>query len=116
MEITLDKYIDTLYKQALTNFRDKLEMHYISAKCFGGKTINKELADESIEKYSKKRGYILNSILGKPVWTKGFVAVHVKDCKIEIWHDIPRTKTKPMYINESVLSGLPLFLNYMESI
>jgi hypothetical protein len=116
--------IDNLYKQALNNFHEKLEMHYIHA--VSKLSLNKEalknkrkilytnkLDAELIEKYLKVRGYVLNLVLGEPIFTKGFVCVQIHENNIEVWIDKIKNP-KPVFVNESYLTGLPLTLNYME--
>jgi hypothetical protein len=46
---------------------------------------------------------------------KDFTCVFVNKNVIEVWHD--KTKNnKSVFINESLLTGLPITLNYMERI
>ena len=116
--------IDLLYKQALNNFHEKLEMHYIHAvsKLNLDKVILKhkrkliftdKLDEKLIENYLKTKGYVLNVVLGEPIWVKGFVCVQIHNKSVEVWID--RIKNpKSVFINESYLTGLPLTLNYME--
>lgn len=115
---------DNLYKQALNNFHEKLEMHYIHA--VSKLSLDKEtlkhkrkilytnkLDTELIEKYLKVKGYVLNVVLGEPVFTKGFVCVQIHKNNIEVWIDKIKSP-KSVFVNESYLTGLPLTLNYME--
>ena len=113
--MSLSAYIESLYHNAINSFHDKLEMHYIHAVSHINKQSNKDLSKELIESWLKKRGYALNYIMKKPVMTKGFVVVSLQDGFIEVWHDIPKRQSS-VFIKESVLTGLPITLNYMERI
>jgi hypothetical protein len=119
---TLSQYIDGLYNQALCNYHEKLEMHYIHAvsslsldKKFlehGVYVFTNKLNEPLVESFLKKKGYVLNVVLGKTIWTKGFVCVEIHENSIEVWIDIKNAKS--VFVNESYLTGLPLTLNYME--
>ena len=116
--------IDYLYNTALNSFHEKLEMHYIHAvsklslnqdllKYQQKVVFTDKLDDKLIEKFLHKRGYVLNVVLGYPVWVKGFVCVRLHAKVIEVWIDKQR-KPKSVFIYQSYLTGLPLTLNYME--
>jgi hypothetical protein len=115
--------IETLFKKAQERIDDHIEMLYISALSKGRKSnkdIDKSLNNTLIEKYLKRRGYIENVVLGNVIFTKGFVCVKIHTVKnetdhIEIWCDI-LNKGKSQYIHQSLLTGLPVALNYFERI
>lgn len=113
--MSLSAYIESLYHNAMNSFHDKLEMHYIHAVSQINKQSNKNLSKDLIESFLKKRGYTLNYIMKKPVMTKGFVVVNIQDEFVEVWHDVPK-KQDSVFIKESMLTGLPITLNYMERI
>jgi|688.fasta_scaffold789533_2 hypothetical protein len=115
MQISLDSYIEMLYQNALYNFKEHVEMLYIQAKSKVSEECEKEIDEKSIEDWLKKRGYTMNYVLGKRVMVKDFTCVFVEGNVVEIWHDkIPNNKS--VFINESLLTGLPITLNYMERI
>lgn len=96
----LNEYIQTLHICALSKSLQETD-----------KKITKDLIDN----FLKKRGYTLNYMLGKVVMTKGFTCVCVRDDSVEIWHD-KTNNNKSIFINHSLLTGLPIVLNYMERI
>jgi hypothetical protein len=98
-------------KQKLKDYIDMLCIIEISkGKTETDKTINKTL----IESYLKSKGYTANFILRKPVMVKAFTCVYIHDNCVEVWHDIPNSKSQ--FINNSLLTGLPITLNYMEKL
>jgi len=114
----LDDYIDYLYKQAIKNVNEYIEMRYIqinSKFLVNDNDLNKEINDKLIEDYLKKRGYTMNYILQKRVMVKDFTCVFVKDNYIEIWHD-KINNNKSVFITENYLTNLPITLSYMENI
>jgi len=113
--MTLNTYIETLYKKAIFDFNEYVEMLYIQAKSKVSKEIEKLIDEKLIEDYLKKRGYIMNYVLGKRVMVKDFTCVFIKDNYVEVWHD-KSNNNKSVFINESLLTGLPIILNYMERI
>lgn len=113
--LTLDSYIETLYQNALHNFKEHVEMLYIQAKSKVSKESVKEIDEKMIEDYLKKRGYTMNYVLGKRVMTKDFTCVFVDKNIVEVWHDKVQNN-KSIFVNESLLTGLPITLNYMERI
>lgn len=119
MKWDCDGKIDLLFLEAKEKIRNHIEMLYIQAmsKSFLNQTndtvkiINEKLIDE----YLKKRGYTMNYILNKKVMVKGFTCISVKNNYIEVWHD-KTNNDKSVFISESLLTGLPITLNYMERI
>ena len=115
--------IETLFKEAQRKIDDHIEMLYISALSKVrkvNKDIDKSLTNTLIEKYLKRRGYVENVILGSVIFTKGFVCIkiHTQNNElnfVEIWSDVPN-KGKSHYIHQSLLTGLPILLNYFERI
>lgn len=113
--MSLDAYIESLYQKALYNFKEHVEMLYIQAKSKVSKESVKEIDEKLIEDYLKKRGYTMNYILGKRVMVKDFTCVFVAGNIVEVWHDKSQNN-KSVFVNESLLTGLPITLNYMERI
>ena len=113
-----NKYIDSITKKALKNNEDFIDMLMIQAKskCLPDsksdldKTIDKKL----IETFLKKRGYTMNYVLGRSVMVRGFVCVFNGGDYIEVFHDLRNSKS--VFVKESLLTGLPLTLEYMERI
>lgn len=114
-----DNEIHKMITQAKNELNDHIEMLYIQAMsklCSEMKRdTNKELDNELIEIFLKKRGYTMNYVSGKTVMVKGFTCVYVKDDYVEVWHD-KTNNNKSVFVNESLLTGLPITLNYMERI
>jgi hypothetical protein len=94
-------HIEMLYIQSISSI-EAIETEII---------INEKLIDN----YLKKRGYTMNYLLGEKVMCNGFVVVRNLGNKIEVWHDL-HGKTKSCFVNESLLTGLPIALKYMERI
>ena len=113
--VSSNSYIEILYKNALQNLKDHIEMLYIQAKSKVSKESVKEIDEKLIDEYLKKRGYTMNYILGKRIMVKDFTCVFVDENVIEIWHD-KTPNNKSVFVNESLLTGLPITLNYMERI
>ena len=113
--MSLDTYIESLYQKALHNVKEHVEMIYIQAKSKVSKESVKEIDEKLIEDYLKKRGYTMNYILGKRVMVKDFTCVFVAGNIVEVWHDKSQNN-KSVFVNESLLTGLPITLNYMERI
>lgn len=67
-----------------------------------------------LEDYLKSKGYLQDRILNRHCFIKGFVCVLITDSFIEIWHDLPNSKS--LFITMSQLTGLPIALEYMEKI
>lgn len=113
--INLNTYIETLYQKAVHDFRENLEMFFIQSKSKISNDTAKEIDEKLIEDYLKKRGYTINYILGKRVMVKGFTCVFIDKHFIEVWHDKVKNN-KSVFVKESLLTGLPITLNYMERI
>jgi len=111
----LNDYINMLYQNALYDFNQHVEMLYIQAKSHISEESVKEINEKLIETYLKKQGYTMNYLLGKSIMVKGFTCVFVNKNTVEVWHDTP-TKNKSVFVNESLLTGLPITLKYMEKI
>tara|TARA_R110000823_G_C15544401_1_gene458526 strand:- start:14 stop:373 length:360 start_codon:yes stop_codon:yes gene_type:complete len=114
-----DNKIDQMFKEAKRDVNDYIQMLYIQAlsKVFS-KTENdtyKIIDSKLIEDFLKKRGYTMNYVSGKMVMVKDFTCVYVQDDYVEVWHD-KTNNDKSVFINESLLTGLPITLNYMERI
>ena len=104
-----------MFKAAERRIDDHIEMLYIQAVSKLSNGIKKEISVPLMNDYLKKRGYTMNYVLGKVVMMKGFTLVHVQDDYVEIWHD-KANNNKSVFVNESLLTGLPITLNYMERI
>ena len=121
MENTILKqgWIDDLCQKTLSNINDFIEMLYIQGKSkanlIGIPDTKKIIDDKLIEDYLKKRGYTMNYVLGKRVMIKDFTCVFVGENYAEVWHDKTNSKAS-VYVSESLLTGLPITLNYMERI
>ena len=97
-ENKLDEYIEMLHIQALSQLSNETI-----------KVVDKKL----IEIFLKKRGYTMNYMLNKTVMVKDFTVVYIADNYVEVWHDINHNN-KSVFVNQSMLTGLPITLNYME--
>jgi len=97
-------YIDMLHLQAESKFLVKTKNDTV-------KVINSKLIGD----FLRKRGYSMNYILDKAVMVKGFTCVYVSGDYVEVWHD-KTNNDKSIFIHESLLTGLPITLNYMERI
>ena len=100
--LRISDYIDMLHIQAVSSF----EPNKFS--------IDKGISSKLITEYLKKKGYDMNYILNRGVMVKGFTCVYIGDGYVEVWHDIPNSK--PFFISQSLLTGLPITLKYMERI
>lgn len=107
--------INYLHKKALTNFNEHLEMLYIQALSKLSIDSDKKVTEDLIENYLKKRGYTMNYVLNKRVMVKDFTCVYFENDTVEVWHD-KANNNKSVFIKESLLTGLPLTLNYFERI
>ena len=114
-----DDKIDQMVIEAKRNVNDYIEMLYIQAVSkISPETKNdtsKKIDSKLIEDFLKKRGYTMNYVLGKTVMVKAFTCVYVQDDYVEVWHD-KTNNDKSVFVNESLLTGLPITLNYMERI
>lgn len=114
---SFERYVNNLEKKAKIHLNDFIEMLYIQAMSKPSEeneNLIKEIDEGLIYNYLKKRGYSMNYILGRSVMVKAFTCVYVEGDTVEVWHDIKGAK--PVYVNESLLTGLPITLNYMERI
>jgi hypothetical protein len=110
--------IEIFFKQAQRRIDDHIEMLYIQAKSrieIDEDPIDKKLDERLILEFLRKRGYTMINMLGKKVMFKGFVCVFTGKQHIEVWHDIPNSKGSCV-ISESLLTGLPITLDYMEKL
>ncbi len=110
-----------MFLDAEDRLKNLIEMLYIQAMSKLSPNVKKEtdknISQQLIEKYLKRRGYTQNYILNRPIMVNGFVCVYIGDDYVEIWHDsINKLKRKSVFINEDLLTGLPITLNYMERI
>jgi hypothetical protein len=113
--MNLDTYIETLYQTAKYNLANHIDMLYIQAKSKVSNESVKEIDEKLIEDYLKKRGYTMNYILNKRVMVKDFTCVYINVNSVEVWHDKAKNNNS-VFVNESLLTGLPLTLNYFERI
>lgn len=111
--------IDKEIQKAKEKVHDHIEMLFIQASSRLAYKIKKDLPrrlnSKLIEDYLKRRGYVMNYVLGETVMVKGFTCVYVKDDYVEVWHDKIKNN-KSVFVNEMMLTGLPITLNYMERI
>jgi hypothetical protein len=111
--------IELLISKALRSVNEYIDMLYIQAiskaRAEDKEDVSKTLDTKEIENYLKRKGYTLNYVSGKPVMVKGFTCCYAQKDSVEIWHDVPNRKAS-VFIHESVLTGLPITLNYMERI
>lgn len=119
MKWDCDDKIDQMVEDAKRHLKDHIEMLYIQAVSnLSPKTkhdISKKLDSKLIEDFLKKRGYTMNYVLEKTVMVKAFTCVYVQDDYVEVWHD-KTNNNKSVFMDESLLTGLPIILNYMERI
>jgi hypothetical protein len=107
--------IEQIFKEAKERINTHIEMLYIQALSkIQSKESSKEVTEKMIENYLKKRGYIQNTLSGEKVFTKDFVVVKILDNEVELWHDYPGCAS--LFVDNSLLTGLPISLNYMERI
>lgn len=109
-----DNYIESLFERAKHDIDNYIEMLCIGALS-EKRNNSKELSIPLIENWLKRRGYVLNNILKRPVWVKDFTCVYVDSNYIEVWHDRIKNN-KSVFIDTSFLTGLPITLKYMEKI
>lgn len=103
-------------KQRIYDYIDMLHIQAVSEITSTRKKESKKIIDSKLmESFLVKRGYTINYVLGSPVMVKDFTCVSVKGDYIEIWHD-KTNNNKSVFVNESLLTGLPITLNYMERI
>jgi hypothetical protein len=108
--------IDNLLKKARIRVNEHIDMLYIQALSSLSKhETAKEVTQEHIESYLKKRGYSWNRVLQKDVMVKDFTCVYIGEGYIEVWHD-KTNNNKSVFVNDSLMTGLPITLNYMEAI
>jgi len=109
--------IDILFIEARQQIKERIEMLKIQAlskptkKEYDNKIINEKL----LRKYLFNKGYVTNYVLGRTIYTKGFVCVSLKKDVVEVWHN-KTSNDKSVFISESLLTGLPITLNYMQNI
>jgi len=107
--------IEQMFRDAKERINIHIEMLYIQAiSSIQSKESIKEITETMIENYLKKRGYIVNLLRGEKVLTKDFVVVKILDNEVELWHDYPGCAS--LFVDNSLLTGLPISLNYMERI
>lgn len=112
-KLSLNTYIETLTQQAKNHITEYIEMLYIQAKSTKNRESVKYIDKKSIENYLEKRGYTMNYVLGKKVMVKGFTVVSTNKTEVEVWHDKIKNN-KSVFVKESLLTGLPITLDYME--
>lgn len=121
--IAFDTYINAQFEQAKYNMSHFIEMLYLNAKSKleyiqlnrdSPIRIIKVIDDKILAKYLRRRGYVENYVSGRLIYTKDFTCVHIEKEHIEVWHDIKNSK--PVFVSSSLLTGLPITLDYMERI
>lgn len=111
----LDEYIDMIYIQALSSLYKSWDEKNDEHIGYNKNNESKEVEREHLENYLKKRGYVKNTMLEFPLYTKDFTCVAIKDNFVEVWTDVDNNK-RPCVIDKSLLTGLPITLNYYERI
>ena len=102
------------FKEANKRIKDFIDIKCIDALSNKDSELNKVLNYNLIEGYLKKRGYVVNTLLNKKIYTKAFTCVSINKKNLEIWHDV--NNSKHQFIDSSYLTGLPITLDYMEKI
>jgi hypothetical protein len=114
-----DNKLNQIVKEAERDANDCIEMRYIQAvskpPLKAKKETSKIINTKLVEDFLKRRGYTNNYVLGKPVMVKGFTCVYVQNTCVEVWHD-KTNNDKSVFVDKSLLTGLPITLNYMERI
>ena len=112
------------FQEAKQRVYDYIDIMSIQAKhgIYSPNGINRKLLVQEVTEYLiKKRMYVQNVVKKDVVYTKGFVCVSIKEggqdgLLMSVWHDTGKQRVTPVNINSSVLTGLPIVLNYMERI
>jgi hypothetical protein len=100
-------------EQAIKRINDHIEMLYIQAlSSIGTQDTDKSINNDALEAYLKSRGYTHNTIKKRQVMAKDFTCVVIHDDKVEVWHDVNNSKSA--FIHGSLLTGLPITLDYYE--
>lgn len=109
--------IDILFIEAREQIKERIEMLKIQAlsKPTKKEYDNKILNEKLLRNYLFNKGYVTNHVLGRTIYTKGFVCVSLDKDIVEVWHD-KTNNDKSVFISESLLTGLPITLNYMQNI
>lgn len=102
----ISDYIDMLCLDAYSRLDNPKE------NVFAKRTLTKEAIEEYL---MKKRRYVQNIVSGKIIYTHGFVCVSLDGNCISVWHDT-RLNPNVVVLKDGFLTGLPITLNYMESI
>jgi hypothetical protein len=104
-----------IFKEARKRIYQHIELLHLTALSSISKyDSDKSLLHEEIIDYLKRRGYVSAFTKGRePIYIKGFVVVKVHDSYLEFWHDT-HDKNKSLFLNDSLLTGLQLTLDYME--
>jgi hypothetical protein len=107
-KIKVNDYIDMLYISALSKLHDD----------YRGEDSELNIAQEEVSNYLLQKGYVKNSIKGKNMFTYNFTVVILHESEqgllIEVKHDLPNSKSS--FVTESLLTGLPIALNYFNQI
>jgi hypothetical protein len=110
-----EKSLNQMFSEANQRINDFIDMLYIQGISKGEES-NKTIDENVIDGYLKRRGYAMNYVLGQKLATKEFTVVYNGGNYIEIWHDLPGKQGKSVFVKDSLLTGLPITLNYMERI
>ena len=108
-----DHKINLLFIEAKYRIEEAIELSYINILSKSN-SCDRTITNKLIEKYLERRGYVVNTLSRNRLLTKGFVCVAIHNNYIEIWHDIPNNKSS--FVNDSLLTGLPIALRYYEKI
>ena len=113
MKWKCDHKINLLFIEARSRIDEAIELSYINILSKSNSS-DRTITNKLIEKYLERRGYVVNTLSRNRLLTKGFVCVAIHNNYIEIWHDIPNSKSS--FVNDSLLTSLPIALRYYEKI
>tara|TARA_R110000772_G_scaffold104802_2_gene206302 strand:+ start:202 stop:555 length:354 start_codon:yes stop_codon:yes gene_type:complete len=114
MNWNCQKELDKLVSDFNASLTDHLDMKYIQAlsKLSNQSESDKKLTTEILKTYFKRSGFVENYLLGRTIYVSGFVCAEIKENCVELWHDT-KNKIGSVFINNSLLTGLPISINYM---
>lgn len=119
MKWDCDDYIQRLVVETKNHIKEHIDTLYIitvgKANINLLKETDKTINNYLLNEFLKKRGYTMNYLLGKQVMTKDFTVVYNAGNCVEVWHDVKKNNTS-IFIADSLLTSLPVALNYMERI
>lgn len=113
----MDKYIEYESKRILDKVNDFVDGAILAATHTKSSRYLRKIDYSHIHDYLKKRGYSYNNVDRKLIMVNGFVCVDVDEAnlRVTVWHDTGKYN-KPVVMESSQWTGLPIVLNYMERI